>query len=113
MPSQEELERTEGSFTEEERTVEREWHIFLRATVPAELSHRYDVTETQGWTETLGEMDLIPETIQLKQVSFYFNGTYQEAYLEAQDKCNELNNRNDLDQSEWSFESGSIMATGE
>jgi hypothetical protein len=96
-------------FTVDERTVEKEWQIYLNAIYPATVSTHGDALEGEDWSDDLNELDLIPESITLNSVSFYFTGTFEEAYTAARDMCDELNENRDVGDSKWEFERGSIM----
>lgn len=99
----------EGIFTEEQRTVEKQYHIFLHSTHPAEIQHREDAVQSEDWQGVLDDEELIPESVTLNTVSFYFEGTFKEAYIAAHEKCKTLNEENHLGDSEWEYERGSIM----
>lgn len=96
-------------FDERDRTEVEEWHIFLRAYEPAHITSVHHAITEEEYADKLNELDLMPESIQLNTLSFYFKGTYKEAYIAAQEKCDKLNNEADIDNSRWTFESETIM----
>lgn len=96
-------------FDHEERTVEKQWQIYLTGIQPVEIDTHGDAIEDEDFADELDELDLIPESITLNMVSFYFEGTYMEAYNEAESMCEELNENEQMGDSKWEFESGGIM----
>jgi len=96
-------------FDEEERTEKDHWQIFLTATEPAQINCRNHAVYNEEFKDDLDELDLIPESITLNSVSFYFSGTFRDAYLKAQRVCDELNEERDIGGAEFEFERGSIM----
>lgn len=101
----------EEMFDEEERNVEKEWQIFLNASEPMALTHLKSAIEGEDWCSDLRFLTLIPESVTLNTVSFYYFGTFREAYLAAQKMCDTLNDSDTLPRSRWEFERGGIMET--
>lgn len=95
-------------FTEEERTVEKDWHIYLYGRYNIDPLAAVDGTDARA---QLSVYDVIPESVCIHAVSFYFTGTFKEAYEAAQQRCDELNQSN-LGEDDWGFERGSIMSIG-
>jgi len=102
----------ESIFDNEDRTVERRWQIFLKSVQPLELMNRLNAISEEDCKVPLGENGIMPESVTLNTVSFYFTGTYREAYIKAQEKCDKLESMESMRDSSWEFESGSIVATG-
>jgi|APHM01.1.fsa_nt_gi hypothetical protein len=96
-------------FLEEERTEEHEWNIFLHARDPPRIEQRMKAANLATWNDDLGEHNLIPESVTMGTVSFYFTGTFKEAYEKAIEKCRELSRTGVMSSSTWEFEEGDIM----
>lgn len=96
-------------FTIDERTVEKEWQIYLNAIHPVSLTTHGDLLDDKEVGDALDDLDLIPESMTLNCVSFYFEGTYEEAYNAAEQMCRDLNENEKMEDSTWEFESGCIM----
>lgn len=101
----------EEIFDEEDRTVEQQWQIFLNSATPLEIKNRHTAISDEEYKVPLGEHGIMPENATLNTVSFYFTGTYREAYIKAGEMCDKLNDMEETRDSEWEFESGSIMTT--
>lgn len=109
MQVDDDLDIPDGTFTEQEKQEEHQWHIFLNCIFPAYIQNREEALECSEFSDTIYENDLIPESITLNSVSFYFTGTYEEAYVEGVKKCKELNDSDELAHAEWEVESRDIM----
>jgi hypothetical protein len=99
----------EQIFNAEERNQEHEWHIFLTAIEPARIECSHHAISNEAFKDDLDDLDLIPESVQMRSVSFYFRGTFRDAYLKATRMCEELNEERDIGDAEFEFERGSIM----
>lgn len=109
MPVDSHPEVPEDIFDKQDVSEVKQWHIFLHSNSPATIYNREEAVKQAKWSDGLDEHGLIPESVTLNTVSFYFEGTRREAHLKAQRKCDELNSSGLLDNSSWEYESGSIM----
>jgi len=103
----------ESMFNLEDRTRERDWHVFLNAAQPVHLDAYESAKSDEDVMAQLESASVIPESVSLKMVSFYYHGTFREAYLAAQHKCDELSEEDMLGNSKWQFEKGNIMLAEE
>lgn len=97
----------ESIFDEQDKTVEREYTISLQAVFPFELTTQEQSPVSPETAATFDD-DLSAESVQITSLSFQFTGTYRDAYITAQQKCDSLNEPDTLGDSEWEFESGAI-----
>lgn len=109
MPVDSHPEVPEDIFDNQDVTKVRQWQVFLQSVSPATIHNREKAVEQAEWSDGLDEHNLIPESVTLNTVSFYFEGTRREAHLKAQRKCDKLNKTDLLDDSSWEYEFGCIM----
>lgn len=103
----------ESIFDEEDCTIEKEWQVYLTALEPLPVDSVHHAICNESYSDTLEDMDLIPELIRLTTVSFYYTGTFRDAYIAARRKCDELNEAEDVPCENWDYERGSIVYAGE
>jgi hypothetical protein len=103
----------EEIFNEEDRKVGKEWVVHLHSITPLEISDVYAALEDEECKTELGALGVFPEDVTLNAVKFYHVGTFRGAYIKATKMCDKLNSMEEMGDSEWEFERGSIRPTDE
>lgn len=106
MTQEDQLTESDPLYAHGVELYETDWKITLTASNPIELDsvHPETITTDEEWRTELDENDIIPNGVALNTVTLSVRGTYYDAYAEAIDTCEYLNEKADIPESYWEFD---------